>query len=157
MVNPAAREKVRWGVRGLGSACEAGKRIGWGQKYGLVRVFYFQQNTGHTHNTRTTTQPNTRTKHMTEPLSSDRRLRDDGACHLPRLGGWPRRSQHGEGWSSSAVLITRGTAAATETAAEGEVEREVEAGVAASACETGLGLTRLIIIRSYSLPLPSAG
>ena len=42
------------------------------------------QNTGHTHNTRTTTQPNTRTKHTTEPLSSDRRLRDDGACHLPR-------------------------------------------------------------------------
>jgi len=30
----------------------------------------------------------------TEPPSSDRRLRDDGACHLPRLGGWPRRSQH---------------------------------------------------------------
>jgi len=56
----------------------------------------YQQNTDHTHNTRTTTQPNTRMKHTTEPLSSDRRLRDDGACHLPRLGGWPRRSQHGK-------------------------------------------------------------
>ena len=57
------------------------------------------QNTDHTHNThttRTTTQPNTRTKHTTKPLSSDRRLRDDGACHLPRQGGWPRRSQHGK-------------------------------------------------------------
>jgi len=67
----------------------------------------FQQNTGHTHNTRTTTQPNTRTKHTTEPLSSGRRLRDDGACHLPRLGGWPRRSQHGkQGRSPSALART---------------------------------------------------
>ena len=57
---------------------------------------YVKQNTGHTHNTRTTTQPNTRTKLTTDPLSSDRRLRDDGACHLPRQGGWPRRSQHGK-------------------------------------------------------------
>ena len=49
-----------------------------------------KQNTGHTHNTHnteTTTPPNTRTKHTTKPLSSDRRLRDDGACHLPRQGG----------------------------------------------------------------------
>ena len=63
---------------------------------GVGRCLSFQQNTGHTHSTRTTTQPNTQTKHTTEPLSSDRRLRDDGACHLPRLGGWPRRSQHGK-------------------------------------------------------------
>jgi len=56
-----------------------------------MRLLYFKQHTGHTHNTRTTTQPNTRTKHTTKPLSSDLRLRDDGACHLPRrvnpLGG----------------------------------------------------------------------
>ena len=34
-------------------------------------------------------------KHTTEPLSSDRRLRDNSACHLSRQGGWPRQSQHG--------------------------------------------------------------
>jgi len=68
--------------------------------YPALRCHILKQNTGHTHNThntRTTTQPNTRaTKHTTKPLSSDRRLRDDGACHLPRQGGWPRRSQHGK-------------------------------------------------------------
>jgi len=37
----------------------------------LPLLFILKQNTGHTHNTRTTTQPNTRTKYTTEPLSSD--------------------------------------------------------------------------------------
>jgi len=36
---------------------------------------------------------NTPNKHLPQVLNNARRWRDDGACHLPRPGGWPRRSQ----------------------------------------------------------------
>ena len=59
--------------------------------YPALRCHIVKQNTGHTHNTHntgTTTPPNTRTKHTTEPLSNDRRLRDDGgATSRARVGG----------------------------------------------------------------------
>jgi len=64
-----------------------------------------KQSTGHTHtghtdredtpdtgtHTRTTRPPN---EHHPQALNNAQRWRDDGACHLPRPGGWPRRSQH---------------------------------------------------------------
>jgi len=64
-----------------------------------------KQSTGHTHtghtdrentpdtgtHTRTTRAPN---EHLPQALNNAQRWRDDGACHLPRPGGWPRRSQH---------------------------------------------------------------
>jgi len=33
-------------------------------------------------------------EHLPQALNNARRWREDGACHLPRPGGWPRRSQH---------------------------------------------------------------
>jgi len=63
-----------------------------------------KQSTGHTHtghtdrentpdtgtHTRTTRPPN---KHLPQAFNNAQRWRDDGACHLPRPGGWPRRVQ----------------------------------------------------------------
>ena len=73
-----------------GSSGAANANVCAGEQYQVrVRVNpYFVLNkiqvTGHTHNTRTTTQPNTRKKkHTTEPLSSDRRLREkEFLCYI---------------------------------------------------------------------------
>jgi len=46
----------------------------------------------HTHDKNKTPNPQTNSSHNT--LNKARRWRDDGACHLPRPGGWPRRSEH---------------------------------------------------------------
>jgi len=35
---------------------------------------------------------NTPNEHLPQALNNARRCRDDGACHLPRPGEWPRRS-----------------------------------------------------------------
>ena len=59
-----------------------------------------KQSTGHTHtghtgrkntpdtgtHTRMTRPPN---EHLPQALNNAQRWRDDGACHLPRPGGWP--------------------------------------------------------------------
>jgi len=72
---------------------------------GLGLTHRVKQSTGHTHtghtdrentpdtgpHTRTTRPPN---EHLAQALNNAQRWRDDGACHLPRPGGWPRRSQH---------------------------------------------------------------
>ena len=69
------------------------------------RSLCVKQSTGHTHtghtdrenipdtgtHTRTTRLPN---EHLPPALNNAQRWRDDGACHLARPGGWPRRSQH---------------------------------------------------------------
>ena len=66
---------------------------------------FVKQLTGHTHtghtdrentpdtgtHTRTTRPPN---EHLPQALNNAQLWRDDGACHLPRPGRWPRRSQH---------------------------------------------------------------
>jgi len=43
----------------------------------------------HTHDKNNTPNPKTSTSHKT--LHNARRWCDDGACHLPQPGGWPRR------------------------------------------------------------------
>ena len=80
----------------------------------MILVGWVKQSTGHTHtghtdrentpdtvptptdtdtgtHTRMTRPPN---EHLPQALNNAHRWRDDGACHLPRPGGWPRRSQH---------------------------------------------------------------
>jgi len=42
----------------------------------------------HTYTTRTTPQRVNPNEHLAQTLNSARRWRDDGACHLPRPGGW---------------------------------------------------------------------
>jgi len=44
----------------------------------------------HTH-TRPEQHPKPPNEHPPQTLNNARRWRDDGACHLPRPGGWPRR------------------------------------------------------------------
>jgi len=43
----------------------------------------------HTHDKNKPTPPN---EHPPQTLNNARRWRDDGTCHLPRPGGWPRMS-----------------------------------------------------------------
>jgi len=43
--------------------------------------------------TRPEQHPKPSNDHLPQTLNNARRWRDDGACHLPRPGGWPRRSQ----------------------------------------------------------------
>ena len=55
----------------------------------------------HTHRAITTPQTPKRTpptnEHLPQTLNNARRWRDDGACHLPRPGWWPRRSANRHG------------------------------------------------------------
>jgi len=46
----------------------------------------------HTH-TRQEQHPKPPNEHLPQTLNTARRWRDDGACHRPRPGWWPRRSQ----------------------------------------------------------------
>ena len=54
-----------------------------------------ENNTPRHRNTRTRQEqhPKPPNEHLPQTLNSARRWRDNGACHLPRPGGWPRRSQ----------------------------------------------------------------
>jgi len=49
----------------------------------------------HTH-TRQEQHPKPPNEHLPQTLNNARRWRDDGACHLPRPGGWLRRTTHCE-------------------------------------------------------------
>jgi len=66
-----------------------------------VSVFTLKRSTGHTHtptenntpdtDTRQVQHPKTSNEHLPQTLNNARKRRDDGACHLPRPGGWKRR------------------------------------------------------------------
>jgi len=72
-----------------------------------VNPMEWKRSTGHTHthtptenntpdtdtHTRQEQHPKPPNEHLPQTLNNARRWRDDGACHLPRPGGWPRRSQ----------------------------------------------------------------